>query len=208
MKILNYTTLDYSKMMISSSQAPQVELLQASLRELELPEASLRELEPAGLKVLLASKSEIKIKAVKEILGNDIQLDTITCDHLNLPPQPVDSAEFCALTRLDYIMLFSGYDIYIAIENGIYETSFVDVCVVAVNNKGEISTARSIEVPLDKKIYKKYLLSSNIIKYGRDLTYGKFLNSIDDQIPHDNWMKHTAGIDRNDQIISALKLIF
>ena len=164
------------------------------------------------MKVLLASKSEIKIKAVKEILGNDIDLETISCDNLGLPSQPIDSAEQCALIRLENIMMIPGYDVYIAIENGIYQLSFEDVCVIAVYRNEKITTAKSIGVPLDSKSYERYLAASNEVnRLGRDVTYGKFLSlsaSKSNPISHDNWMKQIAGIDRHDQIISALKLIW
>ncbi len=141
------------------------------------------------MKILLASMSPIKIQAVREVFPT-AQLDCLNCSELHLPEQPINNTRECVLKRLEFIRTRKGYDLYLAIENGIENNQ--DIAFVAVNH-GQLFES----FPYEMEYINEFLAS------GVKTTYGKFLNAKDPSIPHDNWVKH-YGYDRKDQIVDAL----
>lgn len=103
------------------------------------------------LRLVLTSTSEIKKLAIEHLFDYKldelgIQLVTINCDAIGLPPQPVECGDLCCIARINYAkqqIIKSDYlnhinsdrliTIFIAIENYIDVTEFVDMCCVYVN---------------------------------------------------------------------------
>lgn len=73
--------------------------------------------------ILLATTSTIKLQAVTKIFPpTEYTIVSVNCGSCNLPPQPVNCSERCAMARIDYAkttMSPQKFDYYIAIENGI-----------------------------------------------------------------------------------------
>lgn len=141
------------------------------------------------MKILLASTSSIKKEAVEFIFPKAV-IDTMDCTCLGLPEQPINNTKDCVLARLKFIRKNQGYDLYLAIENGIEGDK--DVCFVAVDD-GKIFTS----YPCAMEFFDEYIAS------GCKTTYGRFLSLRDPSIQHNNWMLK-YGYDRKDQIVNAL----
>ena len=170
------------------------------------------------MKVLICSKSSIKKEAVYNIFSKrfptqDItidSIDTIDCDELKLPPQPVNCADFCAKARLDFGKLKSDrYDYYVSVENGLDDQHHFDNCSVLVEHRGIITHGedtvlipnqyRSLLNDLGTKI--KYPNNNNITGY--NITFGQKLHE-NYGFDAKDWMKTTNKYGRVEMISKAL----
>lgn len=159
---------------------------------------------------LLASKADIKIKAVKCVfdkLSSDLKLDTFDCSELNLPPQPINEAGMkCAKVRLNHAkesIFPREYDYYVSIENSI--SNGEDVCNVIIEHKGIVVSAVSkykFSVPepiLD------VLGSAHKHPFGGYMTTaGELIRSLHPKVDPKNWMKLLHGVCRSVQISSGI----
>lgn len=182
--------------------------------------------------ILLASTSELKLECLKKYLKehdneNENIIDTMNCDSLGLPSQPMNCAQNCAKARLDYVKHNSSkkYDFYIAIENGIEEENdeFYEACHVLIEHHnilshGCITRYRIDFVSEDKDKYKlghamQKMLRSDKIVYDKNIsgfkkTLGEFLKDNDSTVDPKNWLKSCTHVDRCNQISDSIMCAF
>jgi len=151
-------------------------------------------------------------------LGKEIHLETINCMDCKLPEQPIiddnNEGHCFAKERMNYarsLKDFNDYDYVVSIENGIdIGINYWDICYVLIYHKGLLSKGISFSIPIDPKYLSELEKNHKMVDYNRkiygyDMTAGKLMAKEDSKIDHRNWMKTVAGIDRIDQITSALK---
>jgi len=176
------------------------------------------------MKVLLCSNSSLKLAGTKIFINTlsddkiDLDIDTVDCDELKLPSQPLNCADSCAKERLNYgkqKTFPKEYDYMIAIESGIINGH--EECVAIIEHKGAIGIGiDSFKIRTD---YLEYLNKLEKIDYVRDnqnvpkinekitgynKTLGEFLCPSNSK----NWMKEIVGIDRLDMITQSLDSAF
>lgn len=168
--------------------------------------------------VALASKSHIKLDALREFLIKDQNFNTntlnIACYEIKnelIPEQPLNDGLECAKLRIEEILtkqkldqIWSDY--IISIENYIDMNCNKDFCMVVIQNKNFSSSGRSNGIDIDPNYLKEVTqhINSKYKCFGSSKTYGSII-SREKNVPSDNWMKDINGIDRKDQIIQALK---
>jgi hypothetical protein len=172
------------------------------------------------MKIWVLSGSRIKRDAVLSVFG----LSGAFLHFIDLPENPErasqpiyrEGIEKACSQRINEFLRLEEYtldedDCILSIENGIIpadsdEIHWVDVCIVGVWRRGWIKYYQSrVEVPLERKYTDAYFggfnkefdtLGKYISYYEKEVT-GK-------EIPHNNWMRCIAGVDRVDQIRDAL----
>ena len=177
------------------------------------------------LTVLLCSKSPLKREALEKFLDSEsssnfskseFNIDTINCDPLGLPSQPVDCGVLCAYERLKYAKSHNSksYDYYIAIENELLTSTGQDTCTVVIEHRGvasynhkKIANVRISRKYLDR-IYQEPLIEYNDQIKGYSITIGQLIQQDQPGIDPTNWMKFIANQDRVDMIISNLTFTF
>lgn len=167
------------------------------------------------LKILLASTNAIKRDAITTYFKNHYPhvktvITCVNCDGCKLPPQPIDCGMHCAMHRIKYATKNTSipHDMVIAIEsdlqkinNTFYDRSHVRIEMDDIVGYG---VSKSIYCPIDVKDMESQpqIMFTNIIR-GYQIIGGEFVNK---KMGFDakNWMKHTAMIDRIDQIIDSI----
>lgn len=150
-------------------------------------------------------------------------------DNLYRVEQPIGKEEtkLCALMRVDSFL--NGdvlkktltYDsVLISVENGIVldeeRQTWSDVCVIGCylnSNEEYHSIISSIKIPISIQhimMYNEFFRTSKNVQ----ITFGKFITehhpnfkNVNPKIPHNNWMKVIAKIDRVDQISYGIEEI-
>lgn len=120
------------------------------------------------MSVLLCSTSSLKLEAVKTFpMFSSMEIDTINCDVLGLPVQPIDNAFQCACQRLDFatsIKHLKRYDYYISIENGISTSENTDDCHVVIQHKGiSYRGISSVKIPEQYQSLLQQVLTSQTL---------------------------------------------
>lgn len=168
------------------------------------------------MRVLLASTSEIKLRALRRVWPQAQGVPSSAAT----PAQPINSGLLCAHRRLDALIGSNAKaDLYVAIENGIDTIDylnhgggpehFVDVCYVVAERGGQRYEAASLGVPIEKRIVAQARAETAPNYAQRELGYqvtaGELL-ARRDGCAADNWMadpRHGA-VDRGTQILNAL----
>ena len=172
------------------------------------------------MRILLCSESSIKKETLEKFLrekfpNDTLIIDTVGCDDLGLPPQPVNCASFCAKARLDFAKTRSDreYDYYISIENGLVTgTKPYDECSVVVEHRNIMVTGGSVIFIPDQHISLLDKLGE-MVKHndqinGYVITFGELLHEKDSCINPKDWMKTTSRYGRKTMISSALEVSF
>ena len=169
-------------------------------------------------KILLASASPLKRDAIIAYFRSNYPtikplITCVDCDPCNLPPQPINCGEYCTYQRSKYAMknTTTQHDMVIAIENDLQNNNgiYYDRAHVRVEMGGLVGTGMSkpIFCPINgKDIEGSEIVFSNKIR-GHHTTGGELMKKTFGYDPK-NWMKHTAMIDRVDQIIDSLTVAF
>lgn len=168
--------------------------------------------------ILLCSTSPLKLQAVTELateLFPNYTIDTFDCSELNLPSQPINSAEKCAYLRLLFAKKEQdkernkNYDLIIAIESGIYLGSCVknEECWVVIDDNSVISSGyHSFTIHgEEEKLLIKHYHNDFSISLGANVTFGELLHQKDPSIDPKNWMKTLYDIDRVDMMKTSIK---
>jgi len=174
------------------------------------------------MKVVLASASNIKLRAVRRLWPNVVGCDVSSATQL--PAQPVNSGLRCAHARLDALLAAHDADLYLALENGIDTIDyaelggdaqhFCDVCyaVAQRGRDGERREAASFGIPISKAIVAAARSATEPNYAQRDLGYavtaGELLQRAHG-VDAANWMADArfGGVDRAVQILDALEQI-
>lgn len=173
---------------------------------------------PSHLQIILASTSDIKHDAVEEFISelySNFQIETINCDKLGLPSQPIDCGESCTYQRALFVR--NNYDncddcLIIAIENDIVkeDNSFYDRAHTRLEFKSiaGVGVSQKFHCPVSKNFDQQKLIvfdPNNNIK-GYNIEASAFMNK--PIINTKNWMLEVLNIDRKDQIIESLEKAF
>lgn len=165
--------------------------------------------------VLLSSESSIKREVVIKLFPSDRYILTCkNCDECKLPAQPVNCAEQCAKTRLDYAKKRTFptlFDYYISIENGIEIDDTDDdedvpreICVVFIEHKGLIGYSGSdVGFSVPQKYYQRLSGFSQNLQtkiQGYNVTIGDLMHNDDTSVDSKNWIKKYHGTCRSVQI--------
>lgn len=177
------------------------------------------------MEFVLLSTSNVKMHSFTQACRE--QYPTCSLDFVKVeddatrPEQPVgiDGTEQCAWIRVQTFLnnradthALKGKRILISVENGIYhderEHRWYDICVVGCYNtktQAYKSVISEMKVPIEdqhKQAYDEFAST-----YKEQITFGKYITefspefkNLEPKIPHNNWMKTIAGIDRGDQI--------
>jgi hypothetical protein len=172
--------------------------------------------------LIILSKSKIKIEAIYDIFDDHFyNLEFIEVpDNIDRKTQPlfIEGTKTACNQRIDEYLknnqkeyLDKKESFIISIENGIlnmdemtneYKDSlWGDFCIIGV--LCDYNMRKYFLSPEIIAINKKY--SSPYFKFYHDKnteidTLGKYISKIEQDVPHNNWMKHIAGIDRIEQI--------
>lgn len=133
----------------------------------------------APIKVGLASTNEIKLNAVKNIFNKNFECHALSVSS-GVPEQPEGFEEIQngANFRLNEMLLkYPGYEVAIAIENGIINISgkYFDIACVVIQYSDNITTTWSSMIPIDNKI---------IIKLSENRTIGNIIHPTFPSDPH------------------------
>lgn len=170
-------------------------------------------------KILLASKSDLKIEATQaffESIYGKVELTSFNCDPAGLPPQPVignnfDDGFHFPQARLNFLKQshqFDDYNCVVAIENVVSSRGPKDICYIIIYSKGLMGFGMSLEINFNQdyydelvRDYKPINLSPKINGYPK--TVGDIMHKHDNEILSKNWMEQLGGINRLDQFKSA-----
>lgn len=187
---------------------------------------------PGFNRLILASESPIKLRAVSEFFG--IPENEILCKNTSdceLPEQPFNSGLNCCFARKNHVLgkltdrEKHYHDHIICIENEIRnECSFTgDICHVVIYNipkamNTHINNSKIISFPLRYFEYvKKHTTYSHKGERGFSITIGQAIKLDDPDIDDKNWMssgkynlnhQETGYTCRFDQIVDALESAF
>lgn len=171
--------------------------------------------------VTLASTSPLKRAAVAKFFNVPLaSVNCVSCDSLNLPPQPIDSGEQCALARLEYLeSLNLASDYLVAIENDIQDElndipdEYKERCHAIVKQKTRCyeygsSVAESFDSCIMDEVYKREE-ARGVSAYrfpGISTTVGSVVHSVDPTVPADDWIGRFSTVyqNREQQIYAAL----
>lgn len=166
------------------------------------------------MKVILTSKSELKINTVTRFLQQFIPFDELVCvavENPCIPNQPVGTAIDCAKLRMAQVRS-APHDLVISIENGldVGEKECADVCaVVARFDKYEVCGLSDIMFSVPYEYYQQARRASKKrCPLGMSQTVGQVIAG-KLRVPANNWMKHPSfgNHDRSDQIYLGLKKV-
>lgn len=173
------------------------------------------------MKFALASRSSIKIDAVNEALTSLKEkglIDKFSVDPMeiidpNQCPQPMDDGGKRACeNRVSFLLknvpLIWHYDYIIAIENYICTSSKSDkICLiihsVSENFDDKFQEITGVMLP-DIELFQKLLEPEFYHVDGATKTYGSLYHEAHPDVPADNWMLSTNGIDRKQAIKKAI----
>ena len=176
------------------------------------------------IEVILATKSEVKYKAVKSFfskknLKKDFEIkERINVKSPELIEQPVNTAFDCLKIRFKItkkILKQKKIDLknklILGIENAIVtndkKNDAKDICHILIEYNNKFYKGISFGINLPEKFY-NILLKEKKREMGYDITLGEIIHNSNNKIPKDNWMKDLYGIDRNGQILDALENCF
>jgi adenine phosphoribosyltransferase len=184
---------------------------------------------PGFNRLVLASESPIKLRAVSEFFG--IPENEILCKNTRdctLPEQPLGTGALCCTKRKNHVLQklteqeIQDYDYIIAIENEIYP-NFTDCCnvlIFSLRNNNHSCTGCSNHIKFPVKYY-DYIEKNTIYRFngtdGFSMTIGQAINLCDSDINAKDWMssmkynlnhKKTGYTCRFDQITAALRDAF
>jgi adenine phosphoribosyltransferase len=177
----------------------------------------------------LASTSAIKQKAVQRAFPNA----TIVTHKvfLSLPPQPINAGGlYCASKRMGMFVDVDPNEFHVVIENFTVVSASQndrneftdgefgackDICTVLIKHNGMIVRAQSFAIEVDAGIMQQVSRSAKFldengyfIGYSRTAGECYAAHHIGTVVATDNWMKDLKGMDRVDQIHSALAQAF
>lgn len=175
-------------------------------------------------KILITSKSELKVSSVKKFFddkGIQYEVTTVNCDGCQLPPQPFIDSDYDGFyfprERMNYASKthnLNNYDYIVAIENGIRcvkdvfsRDLYLDVCYVLILHQGILSKGWEGKYPVPKEYLQK-LFSNKLINYnehmqGYPITIGELIHQDNPLINPKNWFN-----TRPEQINSSLNACF
>lgn len=186
-------------------------------------------------KIVLASKSALKLESLKTVIEEIELLDGIPIEHINCdnelnPPQPINSGIQCARNRLSHLYESSPKVrnvIYISIENSV-ETNYDikarnwpnstenrsnDIAYVVLHFNDKEFTSESVPIPNPEGYLEKAVSETpkDFNPLGLSITLGKLISGDFPDFPADNWMANPSlspKYNRNQQIHGALISIF
>lgn len=178
---------------------------------------------PPITKITLCSESEVKVQALKDVIGDFPWLDKVQLSFKDSQPeknpvQPVNSGFVCSVRRIDHLGadLQTPDHLFIAIENEIQvkevqgKNEISDICNVTIR-RGDITvTTQSYGIPLPEEYYVRAVKESDPayanMDDGLSLTAGSLIAKDHPEIKANNWMADPkfGGKDRSAQIKDAL----
>lgn len=177
----------------------------------------------SSITVTLASTSPPKRAAVAKFFNVPLaSVNCVSCDSLNLPPQPINSGEQCAKARMEYLeSLNLTSDYLVAIENEFCNGSDSrehEVCHVIAKEKssGDIKSASATGCKFNRGVLKRavdmaHQEGSPEYRFnGISVTVGSTVHSQWPTIPADDWIGNfnSRYLNREEQIHHALKRAF
>lgn len=174
------------------------------------------------LKIIVASQSAIKVKAVETVMNNlllnhgskigktELFLKSLKVEFKDQCAQPMDEyGIYVCRQRIEWIIdnyeEVYDYDLIISIENYINTVDETDRVIILMHNIKEncerIIVSPGIPLPDSKEgkgsvILEKLRGPEYYHKYGRTKTYGQFCNEQYPEVPADNWMAY-LGDEKN-----------
>jgi len=178
---------------------------------------------PPITRVTLCSESEVKTKALKEVIVDfpwlkKAELQFKDSQPEKNPVQPVNSGYACSIRRIDHLGkdLQTPDHLIIAIENEIQVKEVdgnkicYDVCNVSIRRADVVVTTQSYGIPLPVEYYTRACQESEPSydnkEEGLSLTAGSLIAKDHPEIPANNWMADPrfGSKDRSHQIKDAL----
>ncbi|MEX0597714.1 MAG: hypothetical protein WD512_14575 [Candidatus Paceibacterota bacterium] len=174
------------------------------------------------LKIIVASQSAIKVRAVETVMNNllgtygskmgktELFLKSLKVEFKDQCAQPMDEyGLYVCCQRVEWIIEnyeeVNDYDLIISIENYINTVDETDRVIILLHNikenKERIIVSRGIPLPDSKEgkgsvILEKLRSPEYYHKYGTTKTYGQFCNELYPKVPSDNWMAY-LGDEKN-----------
>jgi non-canonical (house-cleaning) NTP pyrophosphatase len=180
------------------------------------------------IKIALASASQIKIDALTQCLKSlslpyEIIPVKITMENQCAQPFNMKGGQLACADRIEW--MFSNvpeiydYDYIVAIENYICCTEKEDRCCIIIDNVSErwgyITHSSGITLPDESLLtllmspeYAHLDAGGRPSGKGATETYGNLYHQANPLVPADNWMSHTANIDRAAFITKYLIQLF
>lgn len=178
---------------------------------------------PPITKVTLCSESEVKSKALKEVIGDFPWLENVELVFKDSQPeknpvQPINSGRECSLRRIDHLgkALQTEDHLIIAIESDIQfkeaegGNTCNDVCHVTIRRGDIVVSTESYPIPQPEEYYLKACKESDPEyankEEGLSLTAGSIIARENPGVKANNWMADPkfGGMDRTHQIKDAL----
>ena len=168
------------------------------------------------MKLLLASKSKLKLAALQQLVSDCHDVDIITVETETVVEQPIgmsQTEQSCKYRIKDALSNMTdedknAIDFIVSLENGIiindyHLCDFVVACIYSTKLKrtftyNDMCGQSVVYVPKD------FGLDQIMLKVTNDVTFGELVSKQYPEIPHNNWMKTICGIDRVDQLKYAL----
>lgn len=171
--------------------------------------------------ITLASTSPLKRAAVAKFFNVPLaSVNCVSCDSLNLPPQPINSGKECARARLEYLKSLNlTSDYLVAIENEVREEPSdsnpdkkEEQCHVVVLHEKRWEFGHSVAEPFEHRLMVaavKRAQDQPDTKYrfhGISTTIGSVAHSLNPNVPADDWIGSFSDLYRNreEQIHAAL----
>ena len=160
------------------------------------------------MRILVCSESSLKKEAVQKVFPDDT-VETLDCNVLMLPAQPINSTRQCAYRRLEYALTTApGYDCYVAIENGLVIKSDHgrEECYAIIDQESLRGYGRNdILIGSENIPFLQRIAVESDHELGHSVTLGELLHEKDPTIDPKNWMKTTHEYDRHEMIEQALR---
>jgi non-canonical (house-cleaning) NTP pyrophosphatase len=154
---------------------------------------------------VVTSASDIKVKTVADFITKNYptikvsSVEGFNCNKAPNPEQPINSAQQCAINRLEYCQknigaYDSNFTVFVSVENGIeLEGGPLDVSHVVISHAGRYFKGQSFGIFFPEHYLEKAREQSKAdyehAKLGISKTVGEVINKLHPEIPKNNWMK-------------------